>query len=621
MKLFLQMSLMAGILILLVTVIRAAAINRLPKRCFVWLWAIVILRLLIPVSVDVEIRGLSQDSAVFAARRAIEHIIPPEQAGAGLGDTGRGVTGQGSTRLADTVRAGRTEGVITVSGNTDGEKSMPEESGAGFSMKADDPAAGTDIQNKAGGFGVIWKRWGWSLILAAGSIICFVIYLIRYIRGYRLLLEAIPLKGEAWENMCSRGNGSKRIALLVSDRIATPVTFGVLKPRIVLPKGMLAAGKEQLEYILQHEMVHIKRHDNLLIFAGGCAACIHWFNPLVWLMRALLVRDIEISCDEKVIAGLGSSQKAGYAISLIEAAGKTKGQPAMFSAFGKTAIQERIISIMKYKKTSIISISAAVLLTISSLTVFASAKEDSSVSYVTPVKTEAADEGQAMGSTLLKENVQENGTVQMKEGTQEKNETFLVEGSGTNAATLRENTNLIPVKESGTAEEAAALVEDYAGKLEALQEKMETANTENGDYDKYKKEYDTMRSEYEAAVEDYIMKDIAEAADEYGKYGLTYDEESGCFYLDGEPVRCIEDGACGGSMLKGYICRKENGTVDVSICRDENHNITGIEHCTAGNAGTGKGHHSEKHDGEGWHMSEHEHGHAYGIDNTIQELN
>ena len=125
MKLFLQMSLMAGILILLVTVIRAAAINRLPKRCFVWLWAIVILRLLIPVSVDVEIKGLSQDSAVFAARRAIEHIIPQEQAGAGLGDTGRGVTGQGSTRLADTVRAGRTEGVITVSGNTDGEKSMP----------------------------------------------------------------------------------------------------------------------------------------------------------------------------------------------------------------------------------------------------------------------------------------------------------------------------------------------------------------------------------------------------------------------------------------------------------------------------------------------------------------
>ena len=37
--------------------------------------------------------------------------------------------------------------------------------------------------------------------------------------------------------------------------------------------------------------------------------------------------------------------------------------------------------------------------------------------------------------------------------------------------------------------------------------------------------------------------------------------------------------------------------------------------------GTGKGHHSEKHDGEGWHMSEHEHGHAYGIDTTIQELN
>lgn len=642
MKLFLQMSMMAGILILLVTVIRAAAINRLPKRCFVWLWAVVILRLLIPVSVDVEIRGLPQDSAVFAGRRVIEHIVPSEQEMAVQRAWSKDA-GAAGKRISDDGRAG--------SSTTAG--AFAPEADAGY---------------KAGGlngFGGFWERWGWSLILAAGSVICLLIYVIRYMRGYRLLLEAIPLKGAAWEDMClTGGRRSKSPVLLVSDRIATPVTFGFFKPRIVLPKGMLAAGKDQLEFILQHEMVHIRRHDNLLIFAGGCAACIHWFNPLVWLMRSLLVRDIEISCDEKVISKLGESKKAGYAISLIEAAGKTKGQPAMFSAFGKTAIQERIVSIMKYRKTSIISISAAVILTISSLTVFAAAKGDSSASYIVPVKTAAAGAEQENGAALAKESSQEKaaitakgtsqekGTTLLKEGSQEKagagqkeeiqeireinaaqlkeesqeqNATLLKEDSQGNTATLqgeeiqeinaaqlKGNTELIAAGEDSTAEEAAAKVEECAAVLETLQEKMKTANKENGDYDRYKEEYDSMLDEYDAAVEDWVRKDIVESAAEYGKYGLTYDEAADCFYLDGEPVRCIEDGSCYGNKLKGYICHQENGTVDVSICRDENHKITGIEHCAAGDSETASGHHSEKHESEELHHYEHEHRHGEG---------
>ena len=123
--------------------------------------------------------------------------------------------------------------------------------------------------------------------------------------------------------------------------------------------------------VLLHEMVHIKRKDNLIKIIMLLAVCIHWFNPLVWIMCILFNRDIELSCDEKVIASLGENTKKQYAMALITLAEKQYHWSLFSNGFGKNAIHERIVAIMKYKKITAISVICTIVFLGAALTVFA----------------------------------------------------------------------------------------------------------------------------------------------------------------------------------------------------------------------------------------------------------
>ena len=88
-----------------------------------------------------------------------------------------------------------------------------------------------------------------------------------------------------------------------SEYAATPFVLGILRPRIYLP---FRIRQEDLEHVIAHEQAHIRRKDHWWKPLGFLLLTIHWFNPLVWLAYALLCRDIELACDEKVIETLGS---------------------------------------------------------------------------------------------------------------------------------------------------------------------------------------------------------------------------------------------------------------------------------------------------------------------------
>ena len=91
-------------------------------------------------------------------------------------------------------------------------------------------------------------------------------------------------------------------------------------------------------------------------------ACVHWFNPLAWVMLVLANRDIELSCDEAVVRRLGLERRSGYARALLTLEAKKSGLSPFASAFSKNAIEERITAIMKMKKTSLLAaVLAAVL--------------------------------------------------------------------------------------------------------------------------------------------------------------------------------------------------------------------------------------------------------------------
>jgi hypothetical protein len=150
-----------------------------------------------------------------------------------------------------------------------------------------------------------------------------------------------------------------------------PLTFGILHPVILMPKVTDWNDETALQYILAHEYVHIRRFDTVSKLALTAAVCVHWFNPLVWVMYVLANRDLELSCDESVIRLFGENTKSDYARTLISMEETRSGLTPLCNSFSKNAIEERIVAIMKMKKTSWASALVALTLVAGVTTAFA----------------------------------------------------------------------------------------------------------------------------------------------------------------------------------------------------------------------------------------------------------
>lgn len=128
---------------------------------------------------------------------------------------------------------------------------------------------------------------------------------------------------------------------------------------------------ENMEYILLHEWNHIRRWDALKKLVLAMTLCIHWFNPLVWIMFLLVNRDIELCCDEDLICMIGENNKKEYANLLISMEQKRIKLNPLYSGLGNNYMKERIVSIMKTKKASTSMILLATILVMGATTVFA----------------------------------------------------------------------------------------------------------------------------------------------------------------------------------------------------------------------------------------------------------
>ena len=154
-----------------------------------------------------------------------------------------------------------------------------------------------------------WKTAVWL----AGAGTAILIFSIRYYRERQRLSDALPVSEDAEEILRMLVRIPGRVRILVSDRTTTPLTAGIVFPRIILPKLLKADRGTDFKYVLMHEMIHIRRADNLFKLVVILAVCIHWFNPLVWVMYLLVDRDIELSCDEKILEICGEKEKKEYA--------------------------------------------------------------------------------------------------------------------------------------------------------------------------------------------------------------------------------------------------------------------------------------------------------------------
>lgn len=143
-----------------------------------------------------------------------------------------------------------------------------------------------------------------------------------------------------------------------SDRIETPLIFGIIKPKIYIPFEM---NTEYFSYVIAHERYHIKRCDYLVKLFAFFVLALHWFNPLCYLAFYLMSKDMEMSCDEKV---LGSSEnvKKNYSYALLSFATDKKFPAPTPICFGEGSVKSRIKNILKFKKPKLAVSVIAVLL-------------------------------------------------------------------------------------------------------------------------------------------------------------------------------------------------------------------------------------------------------------------
>ncbi|MCM1326366.1 MAG: M56 family metallopeptidase [Bacteroidales bacterium] len=132
-----------------------------------------------------------------------------------------------------------------------------------------------------------------------------------------------------------------------SEKVSSPFVLGIIKPKIYLPFKIKS---EELEHVIAHEKAHIRRKDHWWKPLGFLLLSFHWFNPLIWLAYALLCRDIELACDEKVIKKLGNEQRADYTQALLNCSVSRPMLVACPVAFGEVSVKERVKSVANYKK-------------------------------------------------------------------------------------------------------------------------------------------------------------------------------------------------------------------------------------------------------------------------------
>ena len=143
------------------------------------------------------------------------------------------------------------------------------------------------------------------------------------------------------------------------ETVRSPFVLGILKPRIYLPYGM---DSNDLHHVIAHEQAHIRRKDHWWKPLGFLLLTVYWFNPLIWVAHILLCRDIELACDEKVIAQLGNEQRADYTQALVACSVNRRMIAACPLAFGEVGVKERVRSVMNYRKPGFWIILIAVIL-------------------------------------------------------------------------------------------------------------------------------------------------------------------------------------------------------------------------------------------------------------------
>ena len=300
-----DMSRVAGLVILIVMLIRLC-LKRAPKVFSYALWAIVLFRLLCPVSIEAPVSLIPQTEPSIASYDLLNESVTPlsamDAAQQAVGDVLNGGIGIQHVKTTELEEDG-TQRILS-----------------------------TDWHN----VWMLFTKHVWLFGMAA----LLVYSTVSLVRLKRRLLCSV----------CLRDN------IYLADDIDSPFVMGLIRPRIYLPSSL---PEQERDYIILHEQHHIRRGDHVVKLLSFAALCLHCFHPLVWAAFILSGKDMEMSCDEAVLGKLGEDIRADYSASLISLATGRRIIAGTPLAFGEGNTEGRIRNIARWKKPAVWVIAVA----------------------------------------------------------------------------------------------------------------------------------------------------------------------------------------------------------------------------------------------------------------------
>lgn len=323
-----SMQMRVTLLILLIVALRSLLLYQLPKKVFLGLWGLALLRLFIPYTGNLSL-GFSIPS--------IEQIW-----------------------LALFPITNRTPGARTI-----------------------------DTENVSAVFTTYsvptFLIWIWF----AGCLTLAVWFIISHLRGKRIFRFAYPAESETVARWMNANRIRRKVRVLVCPELSSALTFGVFRPVILLPTTMDWNDTDSLSYVLSHELEHIRHFDVLWKWISAIALCLSWYNPMVWAMHILLGRDLELHCDECVLKkqGITKKSKSEYAMALLSMAEEKTSPSPLASHFCRSAAEERILSIMHSRYAPALFIGIALVgIAVLALLSFVSFVMEAGVAFTLPIQ-------------------------------------------------------------------------------------------------------------------------------------------------------------------------------------------------------------------------------------------
>ena len=224
-------------------------------------------------------------------------------------------------------------------------------SAADNNATATQPAAGVSLPSepRAAGTSAVSTPMSTMAVIATIWLVGATLVLLRLALGTwqvgRLARVGSRVEDGAWlsltQRLANRLGVSRPLTLLRGDRLAVPVTWGIVYPAVLLPQDSDNWTEEQRRFVLVHEMAHVKRFDALTQLLAQFAVALFWFDPLVWVAAHQMRVEREHACDDYVLRdGTTPSLYAGELLEMVRNIG-TPSHDNAAPAFAALAMARR----------------------------------------------------------------------------------------------------------------------------------------------------------------------------------------------------------------------------------------------------------------------------------------